>query len=252
MTLKAVTKLAILLVALAALALPLTGTPVSAAQGNTQGEPTISGILRVGETLTADISTFSDPDGIAAVNLYQWRRHVGGTETIKSQGSSFTTYTLLQADLGAEITVEVWYLDANGAQEMTRSSRVGPVLPAFDDRPALMALYDSTGGANWDDNTNWNTTAALGTWRGVETDINGRVTGLVLPENNLVGTLPAKLGDLGNLEVLSLHNNELSGAIPAELGDLDNLEQLPDQQRVERGNSAGPDNLKIPPVPETS
>ena len=76
MTLKAVTKLAILLVALAALALPLTGQPVSAAQGDTQGKPTINGILHVGETLTVDTSSISDPDGIFGVTYYHWRRHV--------------------------------------------------------------------------------------------------------------------------------------------------------------------------------
>ena len=81
MTLKAVTKLVILLVALAALALPLTGTPVSAAQGNTQGQPTINGIVRVGETLTADISTFSDPDGIVVVTYYRWYGYDGTPHT---------------------------------------------------------------------------------------------------------------------------------------------------------------------------
>ena len=225
MTLTGKFRLAILVVALAALALPLTGTPVSAAQGNTQGEPTINGIVRVGETLTADISTFSDPDGIVVVTFYKWRRHVGATETIISQGG-FTTYTLVQADLGAEITVEVSYFDGDNASEFTRSSRVGPVLAAFDDRATLMALYDSTDGANWDDSTNWNTTAALDTWRGVTTDSNGRVTGLELTENNLVGTLPAKLGDLSKLKLLYLEKNGLRGTIPAELGDLGNLLDL--------------------------
>ena len=219
MTLKAVTKLAILLVALAALALPLTGTPVSAAQGNTQGEPTINGILHVGETLTADTSTFSDPDGIAVVIFYQWRRHVGATETVIHQGG-FTTYTLVEDDLGAEITVTVSYLDDNGVTEMTRSSRVGPVLAAFDDRPALMALYDSTGGANWDDNTNWNTTATLDTWYGVVTDSDGRVDSLILRDNNLDGSIPAELGNLSKMWKLALSDNNLQGSIPTELGNL--------------------------------
>ena len=196
MNLKAVTKLAILLVALAALALPLTGQPVSAAQDNTQGKPTINGIPRVGETLTADISSISDPDGIVTFIGYTWYRHFAATSSVIASGLQTTTYTLVEADLDAGITVVVAYYDGSGAQESVRSSRVGPVLPAFDDRATLMALYDSTDGANWDDSTNWNTTAALDTWRGVTTDSNGRVTGLELTENNLVGTLSAKLGDL--------------------------------------------------------
>ena len=105
-----------------------------------------------------------------------------------------------------------------------------PPVAAFqsvaDDRAALVALYNSTDGANWTNNTNWNTTATLDTWYGVETNSNGRVTGLELTGNNLVGPLPAKLGDLSKLKLLYLNNNQLSGTIPAELGDLSNLSDL--------------------------
>ena len=105
-----------------------------------------------------------------------------------------------------------------------------PPVAAFqsvaDDRAALVALYDSTDGANWTNNTNWDTTATLGNWYGVETNSNGRVTGLELTGNNLVGTLPADLGDLDKLKLLYLNNNALSGTIPAELGDLENLSDL--------------------------
>ena len=221
MTLKAVTKLVILLVVLAALALPLAGTPVSAAQGNTQGQPTINGILHVGETLTADTSTFSDPDGIFGVTYYQWFRWTGSPPEIALAGGiQTTTYTLVEADLGADITVRVTYYDSNFAQENTHSSRVGPVLPALDDRPALMALYDSTDGANWDDNTNWNTTATLDTWYGVVTDTDGRVDSLILRDNNLDGSIPAELGNLSKMWKLALSDNNLQGSIPTELGNL--------------------------------
>ena len=44
------------------------------------------------------------------------------------------------------------------------------------DRAALMALYNSTDGANWTDNTNWGSTEPLGTWFGVTTNTDGRVT----------------------------------------------------------------------------
>ena len=42
------------------------------------------------------------------------------------------------------------------------------------DRAALVALYDATGGANWANNTNWLSTEALSEWHGVQTDGNGR------------------------------------------------------------------------------
>ena len=95
-----------------------------------------------------------------------------------------------------------------------------------DDRAALVALYDSTDGANWTNNTNWNTTATLDNWFGVKTDSDGRVTELAVYENQLNGTIPAELGDLSKLEILDLAVNQLSGTIPAELGDLGELAEL--------------------------
>ncbi len=116
-------------------------------------------------------------------------------------------------DVGADQTV------AEGAMMMATSD-------AQSDRAALVALYDSTDGANWDDNTNWNGSAAIGTWYGVTTDAAGRVVSLDLGFNSLSGSIPAELGDLTNLENLYLSGNDLSGSIPAELGDLTNLEIL--------------------------
>ena len=119
-----------------ALALPFTGTPVSAAAGNTEGQPTINGILRVGETLTADISTFSDPDGVFGISHYQWLRFDGTPPVDElAGGARATTYTLVEADLGTEIAVEVKYYDSTGVQETTLSSRVGPILGALPAKP---------------------------------------------------------------------------------------------------------------------
>ena len=42
----------------------------------------------------------------------------------------------------------------------------------------------------------------------------------------LNGTIPAELGNLVNLQELTLHQHQLSGTIPVELGDLTNLETL--------------------------
>ena len=99
------------------------------------------------------------------------------------------------------------------------------------DRAALMALYNATGGANWYNNTNWGSAEPIYTWYGVElkpfttTSFEGRVLQLDLKENNLVGTLPASLGNLDQMGWLYLYGNQLTGTIP-DLSALTNLKDL--------------------------
>ena len=102
-----------------------------------------------------------------------------------------------------------------------------PTPPSAGDRAALVALYNSTGGANWTRKDNWLSNRPLGEWDGVITHIyNGRVRNLQLINNNLTGSIPTQLGNLTEMIQLDLHHNELSGSIPAALGNLSNLEYL--------------------------
>ena len=103
---------------------------------------------------------------------------------------------------------------------------VTPVDADNPDRQVLVAFYTATGGPGWDQDGNWNSASAIGTWYGVETNSAGFVTELELDDNNLSGSLPARLGDLAQLERLVLDGNEISGRIPPELGNLSNLTML--------------------------
>ncbi len=94
------------------------------------------------------------------------------------------------------------------------------------DRSALVALYDATGGDNWTNNTNWKSAQPLNQWYGVRTDNSGRVKELILTRNNLQGTMPAALGNLSNLENLQLWVNSLTGSVPKQLGNLTKLKYL--------------------------
>ena len=82
---------------------------------------------------------------------------------------------------------------------------------AATDRAALVALYNATDGANWRRKANWQSEAPIGEWYGVTTDSEGRVTHLDLHSNELTGEIPAELGDLSNLEVLTPYSNQLTG-----------------------------------------
>ena len=98
--------------------------------------------------------------------------------------------------------------------------------PANPDKAALVALYNATVGDDWVDKDNWLSDEPLSEWRGVTTNDDGRVTHLHLWSNNLVGTIPAELGNLSELTSLALQDNQLTGGMPSELSTLSKLEHL--------------------------
>ena len=132
------------------------------------------------------------------------------------------------------------------------------LLKVVSDRLALAAIFQNTHGEGWiDKDGGWedlekeDPDGGLAALYGVKAvDEEGRVTELLLDENNLVGSItgeilqlsalqflnlegnqltgpiPAELGQLGALTGLYLHNNQLTGPIPAELGQLGALVYL--------------------------
>lgn len=93
------------------------------------------------------------------------------------------------------------------------------------DSLALVEFYDSTNGAGWRSDSNWLTKAPVSTWHGVTVQTD-RVTKLLLPDNNLAGSIPPSIGDLSNLTSLYLISNQLTGNIPSALGNLTKLDTL--------------------------
>ena len=88
---------------------------------------------------------------------------------------------------------------------------------------ALKWLYDNTDGPNWTTSTNWGQTATAANWFGI-TLVGGKVTRIVLGNNNLVGNIGGfAIGDFTTLQRLQIESNasmsgDISGwSIPATL-----------------------------------
>lgn len=89
---------------------------------------------------------------------------------------------------------------------------------------ALVALYTSTNGDKWFDNSEW-FFGHVTNWYGVSCTAN-HVVYINLTYNNLTGSIPAEIGDFPNLYTLYLGGSPISGSLPAELGNLNNLNDL--------------------------
>jgi hypothetical protein len=76
------------------------------------------------------------------------------------------------------------------------------------ERVVLTDFYDATGGKdNWHWKDNWCTPRPVSTWRGIETDDEGRVITVVLVSNNLCGGITQSIATLDFLTTLNLSAN---------------------------------------------
>ena len=75
-------------------------------------------------------------------------------------------------------------------QSLNLSSCTSTEIPVTTtDRAALVALYNASDGANWNQNDNWLSNEPLSTWHGVSTDASGRVTKLRIISNKMTGEI---------------------------------------------------------------
>ena len=101
--------------------------PESASNTPATGSPTITGTAQVGETLTADITSIADADGLSGETFtYQWVSGDGTTDT-DIENATGSTYTLVEADQGWSVKVRVTFTDDGGNEETLTSAPTGPV-----------------------------------------------------------------------------------------------------------------------------
>ena len=85
--------------------------------------PTISGTAMVGQELTVDASGITDADGLPPSFTYQWvRENEDGTGRETIAGATGDNYTLVPADAGKKVLVEVAFTDLLGGMESVESN----------------------------------------------------------------------------------------------------------------------------------
>ena len=232
-------RIAALTIALTALAVVLAGTEL---RSHSPGSAALTALtVTAGGTTQTLFPTFSSTvhhyvvpvvDVVTQITIEARPDGDGTVAYEEADGTALTDADTItdgmQVDIptdGKRINVEVTHDDAGEVMGETYGVLVIREGPAVQDTIVLMALYDSTDGDGWTNNTNWGSTVPIGEWDQVNADGNGRVTYLSLWNNNLRGTLPAELGNLDQLTELPLQDNHLTGSIP-DLGRLSQLSLL--------------------------
>ena len=173
-----------------------------------------------GAAVSLDGSVSSDPDRDDLT--YVWTQTSGPSVTLSGASSAAPRFTAPNEDATLVFSLTV----NDGTVDSAADTVAITVVVPDPQREALEAFYNATGGSSWTNSANWLTDQPLGEWHGVTVNGQGQVTHLALRNNNLSGPLPAALGDLEALQVLSLDRNSISGSLPTQLGNLSNLTRL--------------------------
>ena len=108
------------------------GTGVGGAERGGDGQPTISGTAQVGENLSAGTSGISDGNGLTTASYsYQWlRAETASAAGQDISGATSATYTVVEADQGKYLRVQVSFADYDGNAEWQRAMPGGRWLPS--------------------------------------------------------------------------------------------------------------------------
>ena len=116
------------------------------------GAPAISGAPQVGKTLSAGTTGIMDLDGLTSVSYtYQWIRvDVDGTSNPVDVGTDDDEYTLVAADGGKRIKVQVTFTDDDSnAEELTSAAYLTPSHHSYPDRGIMPAQTACPASNEW-------------------------------------------------------------------------------------------------------
>ena len=190
------------------------------------GAPTITGAVRVDETLTADTRSIADADGLDdAVLRYQWVSNDGNADT-DILDATRSTYTIVPGDRGRTIKVRVSYTDDRGNEESLTSEPTGRIgAPGICDRtPAVMAaiVAGMTGVGDCSEVSE----TRLRAWTGSHRFGSGVTPGLHLQGRGLSALQAGDFRDLHALRALDLNRNFLETVPDGLFEDLRTVEEI--------------------------
>ena len=176
---------------------------------------------KVGESIALNLGI----DAAITTNKYEWYKNSTLQSAYTTSSNTLTIPSLQTTDAGTwrvKVTnptaplLTLW----SKAIKIQVQQVVNPCRQS--DSLSLIALYNSTNGANW--TNKWDLSKPMTTWYGIKLNVSGCVECIDMDgtldcmytvgsvTNNLVGTLPNL--SMNSLLGLSLFNNKLSGSIP--------------------------------------
>ena len=190
------------------------------------GAPTITGAVRVDETLAAGARSIADADGLdAAIFEYQWVSNDGNADT-DIAGATDSTYTIVPGDRGGTVRVRVSFTDGAGNRESLTSEPTGRIgaLGICDRTPAVMAAIVA-GMTDVGDCSEVSETR-LRAWTGSHRFGSGVTPGLHLPGRGLSALQAGDFRGLHALRALDLNRNFLETVPDGLFEDLRTVEEV--------------------------
>ena len=187
-----------------------------------------TGTVMVGDALLLVAGAYDENGHRVEEAAFSWSSSHSSVATVEGSG-------LVTGVAEGRATITAMAGQVSGTSEITVEN---------PDRAALVAFYEATSGPGWTSSDGWLGSEPLRQWYGTEIDEEGRVIGLALSDNNVVGPIPREVGDLVRLRYLHLENNGLTGRLPPELARAGDLTSL----RISGNDLAGPLPFSLSPL----